>query len=140
MKPMNALIMSFTAGATAFAVQHYVFPAPLHAAGFVVPTNTDWRQQMIEGDPGGSVVDRRLDHLTDELGLSTDQANRLRPLLEKQHEQILALLLASPPSLTRHQFMAERQAITDRTHRQLEGMLTPDQLEVAKELQRPATA
>jgi hypothetical protein len=134
MKAINALILSVVAGVTTFSAQHYFFPAQLHAAAFVVPRTPDWRQQVIAHDPGGEVVDHVMAHLTDALDLSTEQVGKIRPLFERQHEQILKLLLTASPNLTREQFMAERQAIIDQTHRQADALLSADQIEIAKQL------
>lgn len=131
MKPTNALLFSLLAGVTTFAAEHYLFPAQLHAAAFSVPRGSDWRQQMIDRDPGGAVVDRILDKLTARLSLSDEQAREARPLLEEQHKRILAVLLTAPPSLTRDQFLAERQAIRTDTSRRVGALLTPDQREIA---------
>jgi hypothetical protein len=140
MKPINALILSLLAGITTFAAQDYFFPPQLHAAAMVVPTSADWRQQMIAQDPGGALVDHAIDHLTGKLDLSAEQVKQFRPLLEQQHERVLALLLTAPPSLTRDQFVAKRHEIKEQTHRQLDALLTPDQLELAKELPRHANS
>ena len=132
MKPVSALILSLFAGIGTFAGQHYFFPAQLHAAPFVVPQTADWRQQMIDQDPGGAIVDRRLEHLTDKLDLTVDQAAKFRPLIEKEHRQILSVLLTAPASLTRAQFLERRAVIREQTHRQLDALLSPDQQELLK--------
>jgi Spy/CpxP family protein refolding chaperone len=137
MKHLNAVLLALCAGIATFSAQHYLFPAPLHAAGFVVPRSADWRQQMIDRDPGGAIVDRELQRMTDRLDLTADQAGKLRPMLERQHERILAVLLTAPASLTRDQFMAERQNIRDQMHHEIDALLTPEQVEMAKELRRP---
>jgi len=136
MKPANALFLSVLAGITTFSVEHYVFPAQLHAAAFIVPKSANWRQQMIDQDPGGAIVETLLDKLRNRLDLSEAQTTKARPLLEKQHQRILALLLTAPPSLTRDQFLAERQRIRMETHRQLEAVLTPEQRDIANQLAR----
>ena len=138
MKPINALLFSLLAAITTFATEHYLFPARLHAAGFVVPQSANWRQQMIDQDPGGAVVDQLLNTLTARLNLSDEQASKARPLLEEQHRRILAVLLTAPPSLTRDQFLAERQVIRTQTHRRVDALLTPEQLEIARQLPHPA--
>jgi hypothetical protein len=139
MKPTNALLLSLLAGVSTFAAEHYLFPAKLHAAGFSVPKSSDWRQRMIDQDPGGAVVDRLLDKLTAKLSLTEEQASKARPLLEEQHKRILAVLLTAPPSLTRAQFLAARQAIRTETHRRLDALLTPDQREIAEQQAHPAS-
>lgn len=137
MKSLTALVLSLVAGITTFSVQNYFFPPQLHAASFAVPRTQDWRRQMIDRDPGGGYVDQALARLTEKLGLDSNQAAQFRPILEKQHERILALLVAGPPTLTREQFMADRKAIRYATHRQLDELLTADQRELAQELRRP---
>jgi hypothetical protein len=134
MKPITALILSLVAGISTFAAEHYFFPAQLHAAPFVVPQTPDWRQQMIDHDPGGAVVDHVLAHLTDRLELTEAQTQKTRPLLERQHERILSLLLNGPTSLSRGQFMTQRKRIKVDTRRQLDALLTPEQLAIAKDL------
>jgi hypothetical protein len=131
MKHLNAIFLSLCAGIATFAAQHYLLPAPLHAAGFVVPQSANWRQQMIDRDPGGTIVDRQLQHLTEALDLSAEQSGKIRPLLEQAHERILAVLLTAPQSLSRSQFIAERQAIRDQTRSTIDRLLNPEQLEIA---------
>ena len=140
MKVLNALVLSIVAGISTFGAEHYFFPSPLHAAAFVVPPTPDWRQQMIDRDPGGAIVDHMVAHWTEKLDLTAAQTDRLRPLLEQQHKRILALLLSGPATLTRDEFAQKRQEIRDQTFEQLDAMLSPDQREIAKELRRPPTA
>ena len=133
MKPMNALIVALAGGAATFAAQNAYFPPQAHAAAFVVPKGSDWRQQMLEHDPGSGVVERTLSRLTDNLGLTADQAAKVRPLVQQRHERILALLLTAAPSLTRDEFVAKRRAITGDMHARIDALLTPDQRELAQE-------
>ena len=134
MKPINALFVAIVGGVAAFAVQNAYFPPQAQAAAFAVPKGSDWRRQMLEDDPGVSAVDGTLSRLTDHLGLTADQAAKVRPLLQQRHERVLALLLTAPPSLTRDQFLAERHQISAEMHRQIDTLLTPDQRELAMEL------
>ena len=140
MKSFTALAFALVAGLVTFSVQTYFFPPELHAAAFAVPRSSDWRQQMIDHDPGGAFVDQALARFTAKLGLDSNQALHIRPILERQHQKILALLVAGPPTLTRDQFMADRQAIRDGTRRQLDALLTPEQRELLQELHRPAAS
>jgi hypothetical protein len=140
MKSLTALVLSLVAGITTFSLQNYFFPPQLHAASFAVPRSQDWRQQMIDHDPGGAFVDPALSRLTEQLGLDSNQVAQARPILQKQHARILALLVAGPPTLTREQFMADRQTIRAATHRQLDALLTPDQRELVQELYRPTAS
>jgi hypothetical protein len=140
MKTFNALVVAMLGGLATFGVQSVYFPPQAHAAAFVVPQDPDWRQQMIARDPGGSIVDHMTARLTSKLDLSADQIGRVRPLLEQQHERILALLLTAPQSLTRDQFLAARHGIAERTHRQVDALLTPDQLELMRNLHSSSKA
>jgi hypothetical protein len=137
MKPINALIVAVLGGLATFAVQNAYFPPQAHAAAFAVPSGQDWRRQMLEHDPGSAVVDKMLSRLTAKLDLSAEQADKIRPLLQQRHERILALLLTAPPSLTRDQFVATRRAVSARTRKQVDTLLTENQLELAKELREP---
>jgi hypothetical protein len=134
MKTINALILAMIGGGAAFAVQDAYFPPQAHAAAFVVPKGSDWRQQMLADDPGSGAVDRTLSRLTDHLGLTADQTTKVRPLLQQRHERVLALLLTAPPSLTRDQFVAQRRQITAEMHQQIGALLTRDQRELATEM------
>ena len=134
MKPINALIVAMAGGVAAFAAQNTYFPPQAHAAAFVVPNGSDWRQQMLADDPASGAVDRTLSRLTDHLGLTADQATKVRPLLQRRHERVLALLLTAPPSLTRDQFLAQRHRISAEMHQQIGALLTHDQRELATEM------
>jgi hypothetical protein len=133
MKPINAFIVAMAGGAATFAAQTAYFPPQAHAATFLVPKGSDWRRQMLENDPGSGVVQRTLSRLTDSLGLTADQATRVRPLLEQRHERVLALLLSAPPSLTRDEFLAKRGQITAEMHQQINVLLTANQRELVAE-------
>jgi hypothetical protein len=138
MKPTTAFVFSLLAGAATFAAQYNLFPPRLHAAPFLVPKSPNWRQQMIERDQGAVGIDHAIAHLTNKLNLSADQAREFRPLLEQQHERILALLLTAPQSLTRGQFVTKQREIVAQTRKQVHALLTPDQIELARELAPPA--
>jgi hypothetical protein len=140
MKPFNALVVAMLGGLATFGVQSVYFPPQAHAAAFVVPQGADWRQQMIARDPGGSNADHVTAHLTSKLDLSADQIARVRPLLEQKRERILALLLTAPQSMTRDQFLAARHEIAERTHRRVDALLTPDQLELMRTFHPPSKA
>jgi hypothetical protein len=127
MKSVHALITAFLAGLLTFAAQEAYFPQRAHAAAFTVPTGSDWRQQMLERDPGSAAVDRTLSRLNSELGLTTGQANKAHALLEQRHERILGLLLTAPQTMSRDQFLAKRREITVRMHQDLDALLTSDQ-------------
>src|SRR5215218_7843567 len=124
MKSVHALITAFFGGLLTFAAQEAYFPQRAHAAAFTVPAGSDWRQQMLERDPGSAAVDRTLSRLNSELGLTIGQANKAHALLEQRHERILALLLTAPQTMSRDQFLAMRRQITVRMHQDLDALLT----------------
>ena len=136
MKPINALVVAIVGGLVTFAAQNTFFPPRAYASAFVIPRGPDWREQMLERDPGAAAVDHALSHLTAKLVLSPDQVTKFRPLLEQRHQRILTLLLTAPPSLTRDQFLIERHEISARTRQQLNALLGADQLELVKESMR----
>lgn len=134
MKPINALLLALLAGVTTFVVQNDVFQARVQAAPFVVPTGAAWREQMLDRYPGGRKVDHIVARMSDRLDLTTEQAAKVRAILQRHHDRILALLVAAPKSMTRAQFMIEEHQAWTETRKQLDAMLTPDQLELVQEL------
>lgn len=140
MKPINALVLSLFAGTATFAAQHYLFPPRLHAAPFVVPSGPNWRQQMIDNYPGGTKVDHILARFSDRLDLSGDQASQVRPILQRHHDRVLALLITGPSSMTRDQFLTKEREIWADTRAQLDRVLTPDQSALIKQLAPPRTS
>jgi hypothetical protein len=136
MKPINALITAMLGGLATFAVQTAYFPIEAQAEPFRIPNGPNWRQQILDSDPGSAEVDRVLAHLTSKLELTTDQERQARPILEQRHQRILALLLTAPPTLTREQFLAQSRKITVQSHRQLNALLDPQQVMLAQQLRR----
>lgn len=133
MKPISALTLAILAGGLTFAVQHELFPPRLHAAALMVPQGANWRQQMIDDYPGGPKVEHALSRITGRLDLSAVQQAQLRPILQRNHDQILALLLTGPPTMTREQFVVQEQQIWGGTRAKLDALLTPDQRELAQQ-------
>jgi hypothetical protein len=133
MKPAHVLILSLFAGTATFGAQHYLFPARLHAAPFAVPKGPDWRQQMIDRYPGGTKIDHVLARLSDRLDLNPDQISRVRPILQKHHDALLALLVAGPPTMTREQFQERERQLSTSTREQIAAVLTPAQRELVGE-------
>jgi len=134
MKLINTFAIAILAGVATFITQHEVFPARAHAASFVVPMGADWREQMLDRYPGGRKVDRVVARLSDRLDLSTQQTTEARAILEQHHERMLALLVASPSTMTRDQFVVQERALWVDTRRQLDAVLTPEQLALVREL------
>jgi hypothetical protein len=93
---------------------------------------------MLGRDPGETGIDRRLAMITSHLDLTTEQAPRVRAILDREHNRIEALLLTAPPSLGRDQFVAERGEIRSQTRQQIDRLLTHEQLELAQAMHPPA--
>lgn len=138
MKAINAILLAALAGVTTFIVQNDILQARVHAAPFVVPTGSNWREQMLDRYPGGAKVDHIVTRMSDRLSLTTDQAAKARAILQRHHDRILALLVSGPKSMTRTQFMAEERRAWTQTREQLDSMLTPDQRELVQELPQPS--
>ena len=138
MKPISALILATIGGVATFAAQNELFPPRLHAAPFAIPNTPDWRSQAIDSYPGGTKIDHIVARLSERLDLTTDQAKQFRTLLDRQREETLALLVAGPPNLSRDQFIARRHQMWIATRKQLDSLLSTDQLAIFSELRPPA--
>jgi len=138
MKPISALILATLGGAVTFAAQNELFPPRLHAAPFAIPNTPDWRRQAIDSYPGGTKIDHIVARLTDRLDLSAVQARQFRALLNRQREQSLALLVTGPQDLTRDEFISRRHRMWVTTRKQLDSLLSTDQLAIFSELRPPA--
>lgn len=136
MKPITALMISTLAGVTTFVIQGSSRQA--HAAAFRVPEGSAWRQDMLASDPGEAGIDHHLAMITSHLDLTIAQASTVRTILDREHNGIEALLLTAPPSLSRDQFMAERNEIRSKTRQQIDVLLDHDQLELAEQMHRAA--
>jgi|KBSMisStandDraft_5_1062788.scaffolds.fasta_scaffold700026_2 Spy/CpxP family protein refolding chaperone len=136
MKPITAIMISMLAGVATFA-----FEGPgrqAHAAAFQVPTGPNWRQDMLAHDPGETGIDHRVLMITSHLDLTSAQATKVRAILDREHDRIEAALLTAPPSLSRDQFVAERNEVRLATRKEIDALLTPEQHELAEEF-RPAS-
>jgi hypothetical protein len=140
MKPISAFFLSLAAGLSTFAAQNYFLPPQLHAAPLLIPSGPDWRQQMLAEDPGAPGLNHLVAHLTEQLELDGAQASKARQILQQHDERIMALLLTGPASMTREQFLAQERRITKQSRGQLDALLTPDQLEILRELRPPGRA
>jgi hypothetical protein len=136
MKPINALITAMLGGLATFAVQTAYFPLEAQAEPFHVPDGPNWRQQVLDRDPGSAQADRVLAHLSSKLELTYDQAQKARTILEQRHQRILALLLTAPPTLTRDQFLVRSRKITAQSHEQLNALLDSEQIMLAQQMRR----
>jgi hypothetical protein len=133
MRPINAMILAMLGSVATFGAEYELFPPRLHAAPFTVPNTPDWRRQAIDSYPGGTKIDHLVARLSDRLELSAAQASQFRALLEHQREQTLALLVAGPSNLTRTEFITRRHQMWAKTRKQIDALLTPDQVEILRE-------
>jgi hypothetical protein len=136
MKPINALITAMLGGLATFAIQTAYFPIEARAEPFHIPDGPNWREQILDRDPGSAEADHILDRLTSKLELTADQTRKARPILEQRRQRILALLLTAPPTLTRDQFLAQSRKITAQSHEQLNALLDSQQLMLAQQMRR----
>ena len=136
MKPIAALTVAMLAGVATFALQSTFLDHEARAAPFI-PSGPDWRGELLARDPGRAGLDRTLDRMTAHLGLTPDQANKVRPILQQGHDRIEKLLLTAPATMTRDQFLAAGRAVRADTRRQVDGLLNEDQRELAAEFRGP---
>jgi hypothetical protein len=86
-------------------------------------------------------IDQELARLTDALGLTPEQQQQVRPLLEEHHDRI-ETLFDKNPTASRQQLGPQIHAISDATHREIHVLLDAHQQQLEKALQqhrRPVT-
>jgi Spy/CpxP family protein refolding chaperone len=84
---------------------------------------------------GPQSIDQELDRLTKDLELTPKQRKQIRPLLEEHHDKIQALLDKNP-TLSRQALGPQIHAISDKTHHQINALLTGHQMELVKAMQK----
>jgi len=91
-----------------------------------------WAQMGPEGSPAGGQMghgqmspDQRLQMLTKQLNLTSDQQEKIKPILENESQQMQTLRQDS--SLSREDRMSKMQQIRQSTHAQIRSNLTSDQ-------------
>ena len=80
-------------------------------------------------------IDQELTRLTKDLELTPEQQQQVRPLLDKHHDRIQALLDKNPTA-TRQKVGPQIHAISDETHREIHALLTDHQQELEKAMQQ----
>ncbi len=70
-------------------------------------------------------ADQRLQMLTQQLNLTSDQQTQIKPILENESQQMQSL--RSDTSLSQQDRMSKMQAIHETTSSQIKPILTPDQ-------------
>src|SRR5919205_1473854 len=79
-------------------------------------------------------VERRVNMLTERLNLSTQQQTQVRQILTKESEQMRALFEKAQGGADRESLRPQMQSLREGTERQIEGVLTPQQLTTYREL------
>jgi hypothetical protein len=80
-------------------------------------------------------IDQELTRLTKDLELTPEQQQQVRPLLDKHHDRIQALLDKNPTA-SRQKVGPQIHAISDETHREIHALLTDHQKELEKTMQQ----
>lgn len=80
-------------------------------------------------------IDQELARLIDDLELTPEQQQQIRPLLEEHHDKIQALLDKNPTA-SRPELAPQIHAISDETHHQIHALLTDHQKELEKAMQQ----
>ena len=79
-------------------------------------------------------INQELDRLTKDLQLTPEQQQQVRPLLQKHHDKIQALLDKNP-NASRQDLGPQIHAISDETHREIHALLTDQQKALEKAMQ-----
>jgi Spy/CpxP family protein refolding chaperone len=90
------------------------------------------RAQMGRGGQGQGDPQRRLEMLSKQLNLTEDQKAKLTPVFQAQMQQMQAL--RQDASLSAEQKKAKMQQIREDTHKQVLGVLTPEQQQQLREM------
>jgi hypothetical protein len=80
-------------------------------------------------------IDQELARLIDDLELTPEQQQQIRPLLQQHHDKIQTLLDKNP-NASRQELGPQIHAISDETHRQIHVLLTDHQKELEKAMQQ----
>jgi len=116
-----------------------VLPATL-ALVLAIAGSCSWAQMgPTGGGPGGGQMsrgpmspDQRLQMMTKQLDLTTDQQAKIKPILESESQQMQALHQDS--SLSREDRMSKMQQIRQGTNDQIKPILTSDQQQKFQEM------
>jgi periplasmic protein CpxP/Spy len=80
-------------------------------------------------------IGQELTRLTKDLGLTPEQQQQVRPLLQEHHDKIQALLDKNPTA-SRQELGPQIHAISDDTHHKIHALLTDHQKELEKAMQQ----
>ena len=79
--------------------------------------------------------DQELARLTKDLELTPEQQQQVRPLLEKHHDRVQALL-DEKSTASRQELAPQIHAISDETHREVHALLSDHQKQLEKAMQQ----
>ena len=80
-------------------------------------------------------IDQVLVRLTNDLELTPEQRQRVRPLLEEHHDRIQALFDKNP-NASRQELSPQIHAISDETHHEIHALLSDHQQQLEKAMQQ----
>jgi L-fucose isomerase-like protein len=92
----------------------------------------DWRVRMQQNHNADSSVEQQVRRLTQDLGLTAVQQNKVRQLSRVHNERIQAILDTAPPTLTYADFQTQVHSISQQFHDSVNAILTPRQLDLMK--------
>jgi hypothetical protein len=80
-------------------------------------------------------IDQVLVRLTNDLELTPEQQQRVKPLLEEHHDRIQALFDKNP-NASRQELSPQIHAISDETHHEIHALLSDHQQQLEKAMQQ----
>jgi hypothetical protein len=92
-------------------------------------------RQQLEHIHSSQSIDQELAHLRNDLELTPEQQQQVRPLLQEHHDKI-QVLLDKNPNASRQDLRPQIHAISDETHREIHALLTDRQKELEKAMQQ----
>lgn len=111
----------------------------LGMAGLAVAQDNEAQQpsasQQLQHIHGPQSIDQELARLTKDLELTTEQQQKVRPLLNEHHDKIQALLDKNP-NASRQELGPQIHAISDETHHTIHALLTDHQKELETAMQQ----
>jgi hypothetical protein len=111
----------------------------LGMAGVALPQDDPLQQrsagQQLQHIHTPQSIDQVLVRLTNDLELTPEQRQRVRPLLEEHHDRIQALFDRNP-NASRQELSPQIHAISDETHHEIHALLSDHQQQLEKAMQQ----
>ncbi|HSY36578.1 MAG TPA: hypothetical protein VK814_12560 [Acidobacteriaceae bacterium] len=92
-------------------------------------------RQQLEHIHRPQSIDQEFARLTNDLELTPEQQEQVRPLLQQHHDKIQALLDKNP-NASRQDLGPQIHAISDETHHEIHALLTDRQRDLEKAMQQ----